>query len=33
VSVRYMRDFRSDPEQLSRVLVPVNLSAEGMGRR
>jgi Cu(I)/Ag(I) efflux system membrane protein CusA/SilA len=25
VNVRYMRDFRSDPEQLGRVLVPVNL--------
>src|SRR5438270_3979729 len=25
VNVRYMRDFRSDPAQLSRVLVPVNL--------
>ncbi|MBS1874149.1 MAG: efflux RND transporter permease subunit [Acidobacteria bacterium] len=25
VNVRYMRDFRSDPSQLGRVLVPVNL--------
>jgi Cu(I)/Ag(I) efflux system membrane protein CusA/SilA len=25
VNVRYMRDFRSDPAQLSRILVPVNL--------
>lgn len=25
VNVRYMRDFRSDPSQLARVLVPVNL--------
>jgi Cu(I)/Ag(I) efflux system membrane protein CusA/SilA len=25
VNVRYMRDYRSDPAQLSRVLVPVNL--------
>lgn len=25
VNVRYMRDFRSDPAELSRILVPVNL--------
>lgn len=31
VSVRYMRDFRSDPEQLGRVLVPVNLTGDAMG--
>ncbi len=28
VNVRYMRDFRSDPEQLGRVLVPVNSTAQ-----
>jgi Cu(I)/Ag(I) efflux system membrane protein CusA/SilA len=31
VNVRYMRDFRSDPAQLERVLVPVNLPM-GMSR-
>ncbi len=29
VNVRYMRDFRADPAQLGRVLVPVNLPAAG----
>jgi Cu(I)/Ag(I) efflux system membrane protein CusA/SilA len=31
VNVRYMRDFRSDPESLGRVLVPVNLNAPQPG--
>jgi Cu(I)/Ag(I) efflux system membrane protein CusA/SilA len=31
VNVRYMRDFRADPEQLGRLLVPVNLSGMGPG--
>ncbi len=30
VNVRYMRDFRSDPSQLARVLVPVNLPGMAM---
>jgi Cu(I)/Ag(I) efflux system membrane protein CusA/SilA len=29
VNVRYMRDFRSDPSRLERVLVPVNLPEAG----
>jgi Cu(I)/Ag(I) efflux system membrane protein CusA/SilA len=31
VNVRYMRDFRGDPSQLERVLVPVNLGRAGAG--
>jgi Cu(I)/Ag(I) efflux system membrane protein CusA/SilA len=31
VNVRYMRDFRSDPAQLGRVLVPVNLPGNVAG--
>ena len=31
VNVRYMRDFRSDPEMLGRVLIPVNLGSREAG--